>query len=535
MDVTDHQPKRPRFDHAAGGLTLTRGSEGAGTDHPLRVLVPVLVIVVVAALDLTVIAPILPSMLFDLRVNTAEADRYVWVVSGYLLAYTLTIPLMGRLSDVVGRRTTFLIALAIFLGGSAVCAVAESLPAIIVGRAVQGIGGGAMVPVAMAVVGDLLPPGRRAAALGIVAATDTLGWVLGPIWGAGIQQLLGGWRWIFVLNLPIGLAAAAALVVSWRGRVAAQRSAVRPDVAGALLLSAALVSINLGVSVAAEPVGGGGGLALGAAPNPLASYRVPLLVAGIIALLALVFVEARAPNPLIPLGIFRQRAFSAANATNFLVGAALIVAMVNVPLLTALLVDEKRVSIVSAELLSAFSLAMALAALAGGRLADVVGYRRIATLGLVIAALGFWRMSGWGNALAIGRMAPDLAIAGAGLGIVIAPIGAAAINAARREDLGIASGLVIVMRLLGMTLGISALTAWAVGRLNEALTHLPTVPQKAGETLSQYLARQQAAAVETAIPATLAIIRDTFAVAAVICLAAAVPAMLLAHRRQSSD
>jgi len=527
MDPRPEQAQRAGHHREAGDLAP---AAVPGAHSPGRLLVPVLIIVVVAALDLTVIAPILPAVLVDLRVNTAEADRYVWIVSGYLLAYTLTIPLMGRLSDIVGRCATFLAALGIFLAGSAACAAAPTLPAIIAARVVQGFGGGAMVPVAMAVVGDLLPPARRAGALGVVAAADTLGWVLGPLWGAAIEQLTGDWRWIFLLNLPIGLTAGAVLVVRWRDLPLGGRQHMALDIPGALLLAVGLLGLSLGVSVGAEPMPGGGSRALGAAPNPLAAYRLPLVVVGIVALALLVVVERRARHPLIPLGIFRERLFAAANGTNFLIGAALMVAMVNVPLLTALLVEEDRVSLVSAELLGAFSLAMGIGALAGGRVAERFGYVGVTLAGLLVAAAGFWRMSGWGNTLEMSRMGLDLAVTGVGVGLVIAPIAAAAINAARRSDLGIASGLVIVMRLLGMTLGISALTAWGVSRLNEALTSLPPVIQQPGESLADYLARQQQVAVEQAIPATIEVIRDTFGAAALICLLAILPALFLSQR-----
>lgn len=497
--------------------------------RPVRQLVPVLLVVLVAALDVTVIAPILPAVLVDLRVNSAEADRYVWIVSGYLLAYTLTIPVMGRVSDIFGRRATFLVALGVFLAGSAACAVAGSLPAIIAARVLQGLGGGAMVPVAMAAVGDLLPPARRAGALGVVAAVDTLGWVLGPLWGAAIEQLTGDWRWIFALNLPIGAAAALVLARLWRGAPLAGPRRAPFDLPGALLLTAALLCLSLGLSVTAE-LPGGANRALGAAPNPLSAYRLPLVTAGIVAFAGLVAVEWRAAHPLIPLGLFGQRRFAAGNVTNFLIGAALMVAMVNVPLLTALQVDAAQVSRVSAELLGTFSLAMGLGALAGGRAAERLGDVGVTLAGLLVAAGGFWHMSGWGDAFARPRMVLDLAVTGAGVGLVIAPIAAVAINAARRGDLGIASGIVLAMRLLGMTLGISALTAWGVDRLNHALRSLPPVTQQPGESLTAYLARQQELAVQYAIPATMAVIRDTFAAAALICLVAIIPALLLARR-----
>ncbi len=299
-------------------------------------------------------------------------------------------------------------------------------------------------------------------------------------------------------------------------------------------MSLALLFINLGASSGSASTGPSGQHALGSTANPLSGYQIPLIVLGIVSLIGLIVVELRAEHPLIPLNLFRDRLFSSANATNALVGAALMVGMVNVPLQVALIASEHRSEIVSAELLGAFCSAMAIGAVVGGRLTTRFGYRPVVLLGLALASGGFWLMSGWPNDLQVLRMARDLAAGGFGFGLVIAPVGAAAINAARSRDLGIASGIVIVMRLLGMTIGISALTGWAVSRLNHALVNLPPLPQKAGETLGDYLARQQTYATDKAIPLTLSIIRDTFSVAALICLVALIPALFMG-RTKSDD
>lgn len=215
-----------------------------------------LLAVFVGALDLTVIATILPGMATDLRINAADVDRYVWIVNSYLLAYVVAIPVMGRLSDLVGRTRAFQGSLGIFLAGSVWCALASDLPAMVAGRAIQGAGGGALLPVTMAMVGDLLAPGRRAAALGLVGAVDTLGWVPGPLWGALLVAIAPGnepWRWAFFVNIP--LAAVGAFAISRVGAPATRRLPDwwrRLDLPGALLLAGALVCLNLGLSAGGE-------------------------------------------------------------------------------------------------------------------------------------------------------------------------------------------------------------------------------------------------------------------------------------------
>ena len=291
-----------------------------------RALGAALLAVLLGALDLTVIATILPGMVTDLRINAADVDRYVWIVNSYLLAYVVAIPVVGRLSDIVGRKRAFQASLALFLVGSVVCAFAGDLPAMVAGRAIQGSGGGALLPVTMAMVGDLLPPGRRAAALGLVGAVDTLGWVLGPLWGAMLVEVAPGpdpWRWVFIVNVPLAIAATVAIsrlggaqppaVKAWTGRL---------DVPGALLLAGTLLALNLGLSAGGElGAPAGGARALGGSRNPVAELVLPLLVVAVVLGVLLVQRQRRAAWPLLPVTLFGDRQFSAAIVANFLVGA----------------------------------------------------------------------------------------------------------------------------------------------------------------------------------------------------------------------
>jgi MFS family permease len=190
----------------------------------------------------------------------------------------------------------------------------------------------------------------------------------------------------------------------------------------------------------------------------------------------------------------------------------------------------ERIAIISALLLMPFTLAMAIGSLGGGAVAERVGYRALAIVGLLLAAVGFWRFWGWPYALDYTRMTIDLLICGLGLGLVIAPVGAAAINSAPATDYGIASSLVLVMRLLGMMLGLSALTSWGAGRLNDLVQALPPLTQNPGEPIAAFLQRQLEYQAEQVATLTLQILHDTFAIAGVICLIALIPAAFLSPR-----
>ena len=493
-----------------------------------RALSAALLAVFLGALDLTVIATILPGMVTDLRINAADVDRYVWIVNSYLLAYIVAIPVVGRVSDLLGRTLAFQGSLALFVVGSIVCASASDLAVMVLGRAIQGAGGGALLPVTMALVGDLLPPGRRAAALGLVGAIDTLGWVMGPLWGAllvGIGPGQESWRWVFVVNLPLALLAAVAI-----GRAGAVRQHDVPawlrrlDIPGALLLAGTLIALNLGLSAGGElgaPTGGA--RALGGSRNPFADYVAPLLVAAAVLAALTVWRQLRTPWPLLPIRLFRDRRFAAAIAANFLVGASLIVAMVDVPVVTSLLVPIDDVSRVSALMLAPFTALIALLAFVGGRISHRLGSRLTAALGLLLVAIGYAALWLGLRGQTLPGMVPGLIVAGAGFGLVFAPIGATAIDAAPDADRGVAAAMTLVFRLLGMTIGISALTAIAVRRLQGLVGDLEAIVQLPNETTAEFLARQTLLLYETVLPISLQVVRETFLLAALIALLGLIP------------
>lgn len=497
--------------------------------------------VFIGALDLTVIATVLPRMIFDLGINTADIDRYIWVVNAYLLAYLVAIPIMGRISDLIGRPLASQLALAVFLGGSIWCAVADGLDHLIVGRAIQGAGGGALLPVTMALVGDLLPSGRRVAALGLVGAVDTLGWVLGPLWGAALVGLFSAhaepWRWVFYVNVPLCALAAAGILSTARrlpGRV--RRSAGRRlDIIGAALLAAALLLLNLGLSSGSElgSSAGEGLRALGGTPNPLADYLLPLLGGALVVGVAFVWWETRASLPILPLRLFLHPRFAAAISANFLAGAALIVGMVDVPVVVALLVSSDRVSATSALMLAPFTLLMATLSFLGGIVVGRFGERVTAGTGLFLVAVGYAGLWLGLRDEVLGWMVPGLLVAGAGFGLMFAPIGATAIEAAPVADRGIAAALSLVFRLLGMTVGISTLTALGVRRLQVLTGRLTTPVQSPDESTADFLVRQQQFLLDHAIPLAVQVIRETFLVAGVLALVALVPISHLKSRSQS--
>ena len=418
--------------------------------------------VFVAADDLTAVSTMLRQIIFDLEIPLPDGlDQAVWIVNAYLIAYLAVMPFMGRVSDIWGRRPVFMGAMAVFLIGSVWIPLAGSLEWLIAGRVLTAVGGGAMVPVAMAIVGDIYPPEKRASAYGILGAIETAGWVWGPLYGALLVRYLS-WRWQFYLNIPL------AIIGFWLAWYAlrhlpppARRG--RIDWAGTVLLTIGLVALNTAL-LNSGSIGVVDELADLTGRTPIVTWPYYLAAAVSLGLFALV--ERRIADPLLDLRLFTRPNFTAATAVNLLIGSVLIIAMVNVPLVVNIMeFDIGQAALDSGRLLSAMTAAMAVFAYVGGRWTERKEYRLVTAVGLAACAAAFWLMgSQWTAATSYAQMAWQLALLGVGFGLVMAPIATAVINAAPDDQRGIAASLVIVLRLVGMSVGLSGLTAWGLYR-----------------------------------------------------------------------
>jgi len=498
--------------------------------NPAAVLLIVAYGVFVAADDLTVVSTMLRQIIFDLEIPLPEGlDRAAWIVNAYLIAYVVVMPFIGRLSDILGRRAVYIGSLVLFLAGSIWVPLATDLNSFICGRVLSALGGGAMVPVAMAVIGDVYQPHRRATALGTLGAVDTAGWVWGPLYGALLIRFLN-WRWQFYLNVPLSL---IGIITGWWALkdLPAPARRERIDWLGAILLTAGLLSLNIALLNSGDVQSAGSFASL---EEDTSGGTLPLFVIAALALAIFALVQnfhtrsgaeeaegngrqaalfrrllPRA-SPLIDLSLFRRPNFTPAILINFLTGCMLIIAMVNVPLIINVLEFEpETAALVSGYLLSGMTASMALLAYIGGRATDKLGYRPVAGVGLGLCALGLALMGfRWTVLTHRLEMAWQLVILGMGFGLVIAPVGTAVINAASATQRGIASSLVIVFRLIGMSVGLSALTSWGLQRFGLLRTQitLPDLP------LSDPVYQQ--AIVDGLVQVTVQVLAETFIVSA---------------------
>ncbi|MGY1607609.1 MFS transporter [Geodermatophilus sp. SYSU D00700] len=481
--------------------------------------------VLVTAADTYVVVLALPDILTGVGVGIDELQRATPIIGGFLLGYTATLPLLGRLADLRGRVPVLAGCLLLFALGSLLTATAAGLGPAVAGRGLQGVGAGGLVPATLALVADRWPPERRAVPLGVVGAVQEAGAVLGPLAGAAVLAV-ADWRAVFWLNLLLGLALAAGVVVTG-GR--------RPDPLGLLLLAVTGVAaglqlaeppalaedVTLGLAwvplldgvppatplvLAAVVAGaalvarsltapGGAVLPLRGVPRLLREVDVAGSLLVVVALGALVWAfaaadpatevvahgpvllpvaaaaavafwlhERRTPDPVLPLAELRPAGAWGALLVNLLVGVALVAALVDVPLFaraTTTPGDQLGAALVLLRLL----VAVPVGAVAGGWLCRRVAPRLVAAAGTALAGLALWAMTGWGEtSLDEWPSTVVLLAAGLGFGLAIAPVNAVLLAVTGAAVHGSASALAVVARTVGMLVGLSLLTAVALRR-----------------------------------------------------------------------
>jgi MFS family permease len=397
------------------------------------------------------------------------------------------------------------------------------LPWMVAGRFVQGLGGGALVPLALALAADLYAGRSRTVALGSVAGVQEAGSVLGPLYGATLAAAaagLGGWRSVFWLNVPLALLCGAGLWAAGRDSTAAEPARSTIDWAGALLLGAGL-----------------GALVVALYPDDpehraVNALFVPSAVVAAVLLAAYAWRQLRTLEPLIPRPLLRSRAFAGVTAANLLIGAALIVTLVDVPILGRLVFNHEALA--SGLLLTQFLVGVPVGALLGGVLSARWGNRLVGAAGITLSAVAFLQMATWTaneldyHAGPFKQADLALAVCGLGFGLVIAPLTAGVLALTRAQSHGLATSLVVLARTMGMLVGLSALTAFGLYRFHQILG-TPVVDDPDLHERVKHLERLVAAAF-------LQEYREIFLVAAALCLAAAaVIAWSLRPARTSGD
>jgi MFS family permease len=522
-----------RSDAAMAGVTPARRRVAIGAGAAA---------VLLASLDAYVVVTLFVDMARDMHVAVNRLEQATPVVTGFLLGYVAGMPLLGGLSDKMGRRAVTQICLGGFMVGSVVTAASieigeylgiEPLTVLVTGRVIQGLTGGALLPVSMALVADLWTEERRPAVLGTVGAAQEFGSVLGPLYGGALGAIIG-WQGIFWINVPLVLLAMGAVQVALPGRAALGHAGPRPkvDVVGGLLLALSLGLLTVGLNNQKPE------------ESILPPYGPPLIIGGVAVLVAFLIWESVARTKLVDLSGAPKLPFFAVLIASLLAGAALLVTLLDIVLLAqgVLGITDPRES---AKLLVYFLAALPVGAVVGGVIAGKFGLRGVTVVGFLISTVAYWLVSTWPASIlterhevlgvSLSRMNTDLALAGLGLGLVIAPLSAAVLRIVPPSQHGVASAGVVVARTIGMLVGFAALTGWGLHRFHTVTRDLtPPLPENLLAPTPEELAA--IAAYEAQLRDYLmGMYQEIFLATAACCLVAALVSVAITHRRSAVE
>jgi len=388
-----------------------------------------------AALDQTIVATALPTIVGEL----GGANHLSWVVTAYLLASTATTPLWGKLGDLFGRKTVFQVCILVFLLGSVLCGQARNMPELITFRALQGVGGGGLMVLSMAIISDVVPPRDRGRYQGVIGAVFGVASVLGPLLGGFLVDNLS-WRWVFYVNLPVGAIGLVVISIALTKKNPDRRP--RIDYLGTVLIAAASVCLVLITS-------------LGGTTWAWTSAPIFALAIGAVVLIALfIRVEQRAAEPVLPLKLFRNPVFTQCSAIGFVVGLCMFGALSYLPLFMQV-VDGDSPTVSGLRLLPLMG-GLLVASIGTGQLISRYGrYKVYPILGTLCMAIGLFLMSRIDQSTPATTLGWDMAVFGLGIGLTMQVLTIATQNNVDYADLGVATSGVTYFRSIGGSFGAS--------------------------------------------------------------------------------
>lgn len=415
----------------------------------------------IAALEATVVGTAMPTVIATL----GGLNHYSWVFTAYIVTSTVTVPVWGKLSDLYGRRLLYQVGIGIFLLGTLLSGMSASMTQLIIFRAVQGLGAGALVPLAMTIIGDIFTLRERARMQALFSGVWGLSSVIGPIIGGFITDNIS-WRWVFFINLPIGVV--AAIIIGFALKEPKLTEKPKIDYAGALVLMSA---ISLFMLAMAE---GGSTLAALFAPRNL-------LLFGVSAILTVLFIviEKRAADPIIPFSLFRNRTILVSTIAGFLAGFAMFGGISFIPLFAQGALGATATE--AGSLLTPLMLSWVTMSVIGGRVLLNAGYRTISIIGFIILSVGFILLTQFERTTAYFWLYFDLALIGAGLGLTMLTLLIAVQQAVERTQLGVATSLNQFIRSIGGAFGVAIMGAVLTAGL---ATQLQTVAKAADSPIT---------------------------------------------------
>jgi EmrB/QacA subfamily drug resistance transporter len=450
-----------------------------------------------ASMESTVVSTASPTIVGQL----GGLETYSWVFTAFMVASTTTVPIFGKLSDLFGRRPTYAAALGIFLAGSLLCGAAQSMGQLIAFRLIQGLGAGGLLPLVFTIIGELFTLEQRARMQGLFSGVWGISAIVGPLLGGFLVDQVS-WRWVFFINIPFGLVAGALVWFAWVDRqrpMGAARPAI--DWAGVGLLSLGVVLLMLALLDIRQPLGWG------------------LLAAAVICVAALLWVERRAADPVLPLPLFRDRVFAVACVHGVLAGCALFGSASFVPLFAQAVLGTSATG--AGAVLAPMLIGWVISSIVGGRLLLRLPYRVLTLGGTALLALGSLfvaRIDAGTSRIALGTA---LALMGIGMGLCVPAFLIAVQSAVRRRDMGSATSTMQFSRSIGSVIGVSVMGAVLSIILTSRLAAAGLDVTLVDRLLSPEGATTATAQLEGAVRAALAsAIRGAFVVALIASLSA---------------
>lgn len=412
----------------------------------------VLVGIILAAFEATVVSTAMPTVIASL----GGLNIYSWVFSAYLLTSTITVPLWGKLSDVFGRRRFYLAGVAVFLLGSALSGQSRSMAELILFRAIQGIGAGAVIPMSLTIIADLYTLKERAQMQGLFGSVWGLSSIVGPLLGGIITDHLS-WRWVFYVNVPVGIVAATIIAIAMTDRHEHERR-VPIDYAGAAVMML-LITLFLGI------------LAEGGKEYPWASAPIVgacVVCAGLLA--GFLMIEHRTAEPILPFDLFANRMFRTSCITGFLMGIVMFGAISFIPLFVQGVIGTSATR--AGSVLTPLMLGWVGCSIIGSRLLLRIGIRPTVIAGLLVLLVGFFLLARMDVATTQAAVARNMVIVGAGLGLSITPLLIAMQNAVPRRQLGVATSTNQFFRTIGGAVGVAIMGSVMSGGMRQRIADL---------------------------------------------------------------
>jgi len=416
------------------------------------VLAGVMGSVFLGAMESTVVATAMPTVIATL----GGIEIYSWAFSGYLLASTVTMPLWGRLADQLGRRGVYLTGLSLFLIGSALSGLSQSMAQLIAFRAIQGLGSGSLITIGMTIIADLYGLERRAKMQGYFSGVWGVASLVGPLIGGFLTDAVS-WRAVFYINLPFGFLAMAAIGWGLAGERTRKRGAAF-DYAGTAVFAAAISALLIGLVEA------------GRGASWWRAEVLALLALSAVLLVVFVMIERRAAEPVVPLGLFANPMVRAAAATGFLSGMAMFGAITFVPLYLQAVTGSTAMQ--AGFVLVPFVIGWVACSILGARLVLRVGYRSVVVTGMLFLTLAFILLAGWNESLTRGVAMREIILAGAGMGLVFVPMLIAVQSAVPQSVLGSATSVTGFFRTIGGAVGVAVMGSVMAQRLHLELSAL---------------------------------------------------------------